>query len=64
MRSVDIGPELRLLEKHSTRVVPLGFPEYPPPLARVPAPPPLLYVRGEWTEGRTTVILVREPVGV
>jgi len=28
----------------------LGLPGYPQPLAKVPAPPPLLYVRGEWLE--------------
>lgn len=49
MRNVDIGPELALLEKYSVRPVPLGFAGYPPPLAAVPAPPPLLYFRGEWT---------------
>ena len=37
MRTVDIEPELRLMEKHATRVAPLGFSEYPPPLAKVPA---------------------------
>jgi DNA processing protein len=31
------------------RPVPLGFPDYPPPLASVVNPPPLLYFRGEWT---------------
>src|SRR5262249_55991249 len=56
LRSVDIEPELRLLEKHATRVVPLGFPEYPQPLAKVPAPPPLLYVRGEWTAADVNAI--------
>ena len=45
---VDIGPELRLMEEHNVRAVPLGFPGYPPPLASVVAPPPLLYFRGEW----------------
>jgi len=50
LRTVDIEPELRLMEKHGTRVLPLGQPGYPQPLARVPAPPPLLYIRGEWVE--------------
>jgi DNA processing protein len=48
LRTVDIGPELALMEKHGTRAVPLGFADYPAPLASVPAPPPLLYFRGEW----------------
>src|SRR5947209_1313629 len=33
LRTVDVEPELRLLERHGVRPVPLGFPEYPPPLA-------------------------------
>lgn len=49
LRTIDVGPELALAGKHGVRVVPLGFPEYPPALASVPAPPPLLYFRGEWT---------------
>ena len=36
------------MEEHDVRAVPLGFPGYPPPLAGVTAPPPLLYFRGEW----------------
>jgi DNA processing protein len=48
LRTVDIAPELALMEKHGARAVPLGFADYPAPLARVPAPPPLLYFRGEW----------------
>ena len=50
LRAVNVEPELRLLEEHGVRPVPLGFPEYPPPLAAVVDPPPLLYFRGEWTE--------------
>src|SRR5262245_66004007 len=45
LRTTDVEPELRLMEKHGVRAVPLGFPGYPTPLARVPAPPPLLYLR-------------------
>ena len=47
-RSVNTAPELELLLKHNVRPVPLGFPGYPSPLARVPGPPPLLYFRGDW----------------
>ncbi|MCE9562365.1 MAG: DNA-processing protein DprA [Planctomycetes bacterium] len=50
LRTVDIEPELRLMEKHATGVLALGLSGYPQPLAKVPAPPPLLYVRGEWLE--------------
>ncbi|MBY0457118.1 MAG: DNA-processing protein DprA, partial [Gemmataceae bacterium] len=48
LRSVNLQSELDLLERHGVAVVPLGFPDYPPPLAAVPAPPPLLFFRGEW----------------
>ena len=48
LRTVDVGPELALLARHDVRPVPLGSDEYPSPLAAVPAPPPLLYVRGAW----------------
>lgn len=50
LRTVDIEPELRLLERHGVRAVPLGFAGYPVPLAAVPASPPLLYLRGDWIE--------------
>jgi DNA processing protein len=49
LESVDVGAELELLAKHGVRPVPLGDPGYPPPLASVTNPPPLLYFRGEWT---------------
>lgn len=49
LRAVNIGPELELMQAHGARAVPLGSPEYPAPLAAVPAPPPLLYARGAWT---------------
>jgi DNA processing protein len=56
LRSVDVSPELALMEKYGVRAVPLGFPGYPPPLAAVPAPPPLLYVRGEWLEADANAV--------
>ncbi len=56
IRKADIEPELRLMEKHGVRPVPLGFPDYPPPLARVVAPPPLLYFRGSWTDSDTNAV--------
>jgi DNA processing protein len=56
LRTVDIGPELRLIGRHGVRPIPLGFPGYPPPLAGVVAPPPLLYLRGEWTDADTTAV--------
>ncbi|HVL11602.1 MAG TPA: DNA-processing protein DprA, partial [Gemmata sp.] len=56
MRTVDVEPELRLLARHGARAVPLGFPGYPAPLARVVAPPPLLYFRGEWADADANAV--------
>ena len=56
LRAVDIAPELALMEKHGATVVPLGVPGYPPPLAKVPAPPPLLYFRGEWVDADANAV--------
>ena len=56
MRTVDVEPELRLLARHGARAVPLGFPGYPAPLARVVAPPPLLYFRGEWSSADANAV--------
>lgn len=56
MRKADLEPELRLLEKHGARVVPLGFAGYPAPLAAAPVPPPLLYFKGEWLEADVNAI--------
>ena len=49
LRTVDVSKELELLKKHGVQPMPLGFKGYPPPLASVTNPPPLLYFRGEWT---------------
>lgn len=49
LRRVDIGPEVERLQRHGARPVPLGFPGYPLPLTGLASPPPLLFVRGEWT---------------
>src|SRR5205814_1929285 len=56
MRTVDVEPELRLMARHGARAMPLGFPEYPAPLSRVPAPPPLLYFRGEWLDADANAV--------
>jgi DNA processing protein len=56
LRTVDIEPELDLLTRFDVRPVPLGWPGYPPPLAAVVAPPPLLYFRGAWAEADTNAI--------
>ncbi len=55
-RNVNTNSELELLQKHSVQPVPFGFPGYPQPLARVPGPPPLLYIRGEWKDDDANAI--------
>ncbi len=44
--SADPEAELKALERLGGRVITLGSPEYPPLLAGIHAPPPLLFVRG------------------
>ncbi|MCS6864671.1 MAG: DNA-processing protein DprA [Gemmataceae bacterium] len=56
LRQVDIRQEVALLQQHGVRPVPLGSPEYPPPLAAIPAPPPLLYCRGQWIDSDINAI--------
>jgi DNA processing protein len=45
----DAAAELERMERHGVRLIALGTPEYPPPLANIPDPPYLLYVRGTLT---------------
>ncbi|HEX4607290.1 MAG TPA: DNA-processing protein DprA [Urbifossiella sp.] len=56
LRTVDVAPELALLDRHGVTPVPLGFPGYPPPLAALANMPPLLYVRGAWTEADANAV--------
>src|SRR5262249_1589731 len=49
---------LRLLAAHGVRPVPLGLPGYPPPLAGLSDPPPLLYFRGELTEADAGAVAI------
>jgi DNA processing protein len=46
LRQVDLDAELQLLERHQVHLLRLGTPDYPPALATIDDPPPLLYVRG------------------
>jgi DNA processing protein len=48
MSRLDLTKELQLLERHSTRLLVLGTPDYPAALATVPDPPHLIYLRGRW----------------
>jgi DNA processing protein len=59
LRTIDLTSELELFDRHGVRPVPLGLPGYPASLAGVPAPPPLIYLRGEWrTEDENAVGIV------
>jgi DNA processing protein len=46
VREADIDAEIRLMEKHNTRLLVHGTPEYPQPLAEIADAPHLVYVRG------------------
>jgi len=50
LRTVEIRRELELIEAFGVTPIPLGFPGYPPPLVPLVTAPPLLYVRGAWTD--------------
>ncbi len=56
MRTVDLGQELALMERFGATVLALGSPPYPPPLATIPDPPHLLYLRGTWQPGDTKAV--------
>lgn len=58
LRTVDVKAERELLAKHGVRPVPLGDPAYPPSLAAVNCPPPLLYFRGEWTAADSGAVAI------
>ncbi len=45
----NAAAERERMERHGVRLVALGTPEYPPALANIGDPPPLLYVRGTLT---------------
>jgi len=57
-RQVDVETEWALLEKHGVRVVPSGDAAYPERLAGIPDPPPLAYLRGEFTPADANAVAV------
>ncbi len=46
-RTIDLDAELERAERAGVTLVSREHPAYPPLLAQIPAPPPLLYVRGK-----------------
>src|SRR5213596_739582 len=44
LAAIDLDREVGLLEQHGVHLLALGSPDYPPTLASIPDPPPLLYV--------------------
>lgn len=57
-RAADVEAEWALLEKHGVRAVPLGDPAFPDRLTSIPDPPPLLYLRGEFTPADADAVAV------
>ncbi len=58
LQSVNVAAEKDLLARHNVRPVPLGYAGYPPPLASVTSPPPLLYFRGDWQPSDTGAVAI------
>ena len=56
LRTVDIRRELELIEAFQVTPIPLGSPGYPPPLVPLATAPPLLYLRGAWTEADANAV--------
>jgi DNA processing protein len=48
VRRPDVDAELELMRHQGVRLLALGTPQYPAPLANIADPPHLLYVRGTW----------------
>jgi DNA processing protein len=58
LAAVDLDGECALVERHGVHVLALEAPDYPPALATVHAPPPLLYVAGELTPADAKAVAV------
>jgi DNA processing protein len=56
--ALDLDRELARVERSGTRLLTWNTPGYPRYLREIPAPPPLLYVRGELTEADQWAIAV------
>ncbi len=58
MARVNVAAELELLERHQTRLLVLGTPDYPPALAPFEDAPHLLYLRGTLTTADANAIAI------
>ncbi len=58
LASADLQRECELLDRHDASVVALGGDGYPPRLAEITAPPPLLYVRGAVTAADSRAVAI------
>ena len=58
LREVDVDAELEQMDRHDVRLVALGTPEYPAPLATIADPSHLLYVRGTLVEGDVKAVAI------
>lgn len=58
-KEYDAAVELAECRQHGVRPIPRPFPDYPAPLANIPDPPPILYVKGTYQpEDQIAVALV------
>jgi DNA processing protein len=58
LATVQIGPELALVQQHHVRLLALGTSAYPAALAAIDDPPPLLYARGTLTAADANAVAV------
>jgi len=58
LTDIPVGPELALVQQHRVQLLALGTSAYPPSLATIGDPPPLLYARGTLTAADTNAVAV------
>jgi DNA processing protein len=57
-RAADVEREAALLERHGVTLLRRGAADYPPALATIPDPPPLLYLRGSVREADRRAVAI------
>jgi DNA processing protein len=58
LRTINVDAELERMAKHQVTLAMLGTAEYPSPLATIPDPPHLLYVRGRLETSDTRAVAI------